>query len=96
MPITPTPSQLPRLPLAGAPDLYTNASFQDVVLTQMVAAILASGQYAPGPLIMQLALGAMEQIMVETGRWDGAPLAGFTTQTQASETFKNISPKKRL
>jgi hypothetical protein len=91
MPITPTPKLGAS---AKAPDVWQNASFQDVTLVYMVSAIISSGQYAPGPLIMELALGAMEQIMVETGRWDGVPLT-IMTQTKASETFKNISPKKR-
>jgi len=93
MPIAPKPKVI--YPAAGIPDTYANATFFDVTLGQMVAAIIASGQYAPGPLIMTLALGATEQLMVETGRWDGVPMA-LVNQSQASDVFRLISPKKRL
>ena len=88
MPIIPTPKVI--FPAAGVPDLWTNATYFDVTLGQMVAALIASGKYAPGPLIMELALASTAQLMVETGRWDGVPSVGLTP-AQAQATFKRWS-----
>jgi hypothetical protein len=90
MPITPRPSVLPRA--AAEPDKWTDASFQDVTFTQMMAALIASGEYAPGPLIQELALAATSQVMVETGRWDGA--AKHMTLAQAQEVFQRMGQRK--
>jgi len=84
MPIVPTPKVI--YPTAGIPDLWTNATYFDVTLSQMVAALISSGQYAPGPLIMDLALAATSQLMVETGRWDGVPTS-LMTPAQAHQRF---------
>lgn len=70
MPIVPQPraTTLPA-PVAGQPDPWQNADYYDVLLANMTAAFIASGQYAPGPLIMQLALAATAEVMYQTGRW---------------------------
>ena len=90
MPILPAPK--PGAIPTAIPDLYSNASFYDVTLVQMVAAIISSGAYAPGPLIMELALAATSQLMVETGRWDGVPI--FMTQAQAYDRFRTMGLRK--
>jgi hypothetical protein len=58
----------------------------------MMASLIASGKYAPGPLIMELALAAMAQVMVETGRWDGT--ARHMDLTQAQDVFKRMGQGK--
>jgi len=73
----------------GAPDTWDNANFQDVTLVYMVHALIASGNYTPGPLIMELAWAATAQLMVETGRWDGVPYD--MTLEQAQTRFRNMS-----
>jgi len=92
MPIAPTP-KLGSIPVAGVPDLWENATFYDVTLVMMVQALLNSGLYAPGPLLMGVALAATEQLMVETGRWDGAPT--FMTQEEAQAQWKGFRISKK-
>jgi len=75
---------IPKPPdLKAAPDAWENASYQDVTLVHMVAALIASGNYTPGPLIIELAQAATAQIMVESGRWDGIPYDMTLEQAQA-------------
>jgi len=79
MPINPPPPL--QVPFA-VPDQYANASFFDVMLGQTVAALIASGNFAPGPLIMELALAVTSQLMVKTERWDGIPVQMSPDQAQ--------------
>lgn len=67
MPINPQPAQWPEF--GDVKDMWSEASFYDVTLVRMMAAIIASGEYAPGPLIMELSLAATAEIMYQTGRW---------------------------
>ena len=89
MPIEPRPVQEAVTP---GQDKYSEASFQDVSFVQMMAALIASGEYAPGPLIVQLALAATAEIMYETGRWNRD--SGINPQTmtpeQAHSLFQNM------
>ena len=92
MPIEPAPQQLPVAPNVTT-DLWADASFYDVTLVRMVHALLASGAYSPGPLVMKLALASASQIMVETKRWAGTP-TGIYTMEQLESAFKLLSPKQ--
>lgn len=88
--IIPTP-----IPVAGPPtqDKWVDASFFDVTLVNMVDALLASGKYSPGPLIMQLALSATAQIMIQTGRWTGADVAQMTLQEATDRLIRWVGTR---
>lgn len=95
MPITPRPKALP-IPDGEPPDPWGSASFHDVTLVKMMAAVIASGEYAPGPLIMQLAMAATAEIMYQTGRWARPP--GINTDTitpeEAAAAFRGMGRAK--
>lgn len=48
-------------------DLFTDLSVHDRTFIIMVEALITSGNYLPGPLIMQIAQEATDQIMIELG-----------------------------
>lgn len=81
MPISPLP------PNTKDPDLWTDATFFDVTLVNMVQALISSGKFAPGPIVMELALAATADIMVQTGRWSDSAATNYT-QDQLTAIFR--------
>lgn len=75
---------------AAVQDRWTDASYRDVVLAQMVAALIASGKYAPGTLLMQLAIAATTQLMVETARVSGLDRSGPLDEALFKEAFRRL------
>lgn len=67
MPIIPTPGPTATNPPPAVK--WADATYYDVALANVTCAIIASGQYAPGPLITQLALAATAELMYQTSRW---------------------------
>lgn len=88
MPIVPLPTN--ELP---PPDKWADATFYDATLVQMVTALISSGRYTPGPLVMELAVAATAQIMIETRRWT-APTTDYTLE-QAMRNFLRWSGPTR-
>lgn len=89
MPIVPEPSPGPLAP--PIPDHYADATFYDVTLGQMMAAIIASGQYAPGQLVTDLALAATAEMMYQTGRWNRNP--GVNPQLGSAPEYTPLTPE---
>lgn len=92
MPIAP----MPTATVAPTPpsEQWASASYYDILLANMVAAFIASGQYAPGPLIMQLALAATAEVMYQTGRWTKPP--GINSIDLTPEEARNLFQGMRI
>lgn len=54
-------------PAKAPQDLFVDLSVRDRTFILMVESLIASGGYKPGPLIMEIAQEATDQIMIELG-----------------------------
>ena len=97
MPIVPQPDAPPTTSAVPTPDKWADASFYDVTLVRMTEGLLASAAYAPGPLIVQLALAATAEMMYETNRWARPPgaVGPLLTPEEAEAVFRDTHPNHR-